>query len=410
MNEININHPRIDTTSPPVFRIREKDLLHDIQLLKNSLSENWGNFIMGYSVKTNSLPWLLAYLKNQDFYAEVVSETEYDLVHRLGFPGNHIIYNGPIKDKKVFETVLIAGGYVNLDSTYELGWMEELSWLYPDHLFSVGLRVNCDIASLCPEEELVEEEGGRFGYCYENGVLQNAIERLHALPNVKVGGLHLHSSTQSRTVEVYGALARMAVKIAKEYHLSLDYVDMGGGYFGGRDDKPDYRDYFKEICKELDTFFNREKTVLIAEPGISLISRATTFETEVIDIKDIRGRKFIVTNGSRVNLNPLVTRHNYPFHAEYISDPSVRSVEPSQWICGATCMEYDRLFEWKYAPALIPGDKIIYDTAGGYTMCLNPLFIHYFPAVIIEQLDGSLYVAREAWTNDEFLQKNHWQQ
>ena len=410
MNELNINHPRIDTTSPPVFRIREKDLLHDIQLLKNSLSENWGNFIMGYSVKTNSLPWLLAYLKNQDFYAEVVSETEYDLVHRLGFPGNHIIYNGPIKDKKVFETVLIAGGYVNLDSTYELGWMEELSWLYPDHLFSVGLRVNCDIASLCPEEELVEEEGGRFGYCYENGVLQNAIERLHALPNVKVGGLHLHSSTQSRTVEVYGALARMAVKIAKEYHLSLDYVDMGGGYFGGRDDKPDYRDYFKEISKELDTFFNREKTVLIAEPGISLISRATTFETEVIDIKDIRGRKFIVTNGSRVNLNPLVTRHSYPFHAEYISDPSVRSVEPSQWICGATCMEYDRLFEWKYAPALIPGDKIIYDTAGGYTMCLNPLFIHYFPAVIIEQLDGSLYVAREAWTNDEFLQKNHWQQ
>ena len=410
MNELNINHPRIYTTSPPVFRIREKDLLHDIQLLKNSLSENWGNFIMGYSVKTNSLPWLLAYLKNQDFYAEVVSETEYDLVHRLGFPGNHIIYNGPIKDKKVFETVLIAGGYVNLDSTYELDWMEELSWLYPDHLFSVGLRVNCDIASLCPEEELVEEEGGRFGYCYENGVLQNAIERLHALPNVKVGGLHLHSSTQSRTVEVYGALARMAVKIAKEYHLSLDYVDMGGGYFGGRDDKPDYRDYFKEISKELDTFFNREKTVLIAEPGISLISRATTFETEVIDIKDIRGRKFIVTNGSRVNLNPLVTRHSYPFHAEYISDPSVRSVEPSQWICGATCMEYDRLFEWKYAPALIPGDKIIYDTAGGYTMCLNPLFIHYFPAVIIEQLDGSLYVAREAWTNDEFLQKNHWQQ
>ena len=408
MNNFHTNHPYMDTTVPPVFRIKERDLLHDIRLLADSLSENWGNYIMGYSVKTNSLPWLLVYLKEQGFYAEVVSETEYDLVHRLGFPGNHIIYNGPIKDKKVFETVLIAGGYVNLDSTYELDWMEELSWLYPDHLFSVGLRVNCDIASLCPEEELVEEEGGRFGYCYENGGLQKAIERLHTLPNVKVGGLHLHSSTQSRTVQVYGALARMAVQIGREYHLSLDYVDMGGGYFGGRDDKPDYRDYFKEICRELSTFFHRDKTVLIAEPGISLISRATTFETVVIDIKDIRGRKFIVTNGSRVNLNPLVTRHSYPFHAEYISDPSVRNIEPSQWVCGATCMEYDRLFEWKYAPALMPGDKIIYDTAGGYTMCLNPLFIHYFPAVIIERLDGSLFTAREAWTNDEFMQKNHW--
>lgn len=401
-----MNH---NTTATPFYRIKESALLYDVNLLKNSLSENWENFVMGYSVKTNSLPWLLNYLRKQGFYAEVVSDTEYDLAHRLGFSGKHIIYNGPIKDKKVFETILIAGGYVNLDSNYELDWMEDLSALYPDTAFRVGVRVNCDIAAICPGEELVEEEGGRFGYCYENGILKAAIDRLNALPNVKVGGLHLHSSTQSRTVEVYSALAGMAVKIAKEYDLSLDYVDMGGGYFGGRDDKPDYRDYFKEICRVLSTHFDKEKTTLIAEPGVSLISRATTFETEVLDIKDIRGRKFVVTNGSRVNLNPLVTRHIYPHHIEYAGDISVRCKERSQWICGATCMEYDRLFEIREDTALVPGDRIIYDTAGGYTMCLNPLFIHYFPTVIVEKLSGELFVAREPWGNEEYLQKNHWQ-
>ena len=405
-----MNHSSINETSvaTPFFRIREKDLLYDIHLLKDSLTVNWGNYVMGYSVKTNSLPWLLVYLKKQGFYAEVVSETEYDLVHRLGFPDNQIIYNGPIKDRKVFEIVLLAGGYVNLDSNYELDWMKDLSRLYPEKVFSVGLRVNCDIASLCPDEELASAEGGRFGYCYENGILQNAIEQLKCLPNVKIGGLHLHSSTQSRTVQVYGALAGMAVRIAKEYQLTLDYVDMGGGYFGGRDDKPDYRDYFPEIAEKLSTYFEKEKTTLIVEPGISLISRATTFETEVIDIKEIRDTKYVVTNGSRVNLNPLVTRHDYPFHTEYVSDPTIRNIEPNQWVCGATCMEYDRLFEWKYAPALVPGDRIVYDTAGGYTMCLNHLFINYVPAVIIEQEDGSIFTARDAWTNDEFLSKNYW--
>ena len=88
--------------------------------------------------------------------------------------------------------------------------------------------MNCDIAALCPNEVLVEEEGGRFGYCYENGKLKEVILRLSALPNVKVAGLHLHSSTQSRTVEVYAALASMAVRIAEEYSLDLSYVDMGG--------------------------------------------------------------------------------------------------------------------------------------------------------------------------------------
>lgn len=338
----------------------------------------------------------------------MVSAEEYDLAHRLDYPGRNIIYNGPIKDKKIFEAVLIAGGYVNLDSSQELVWMEELSALYPAREFSVGLRVNCDIASLCPDEELVEAEGGRFGYCLENGVLEAAIRKLTALPNVKVAGLHLHSSTQSRTVQVYGALAGMAVRIAQEYSLSLSYVDMGGGYFGGRSDKPDYWDYFREICSVLGTYFDREQTTLIAEPGVSLISRATTFETQVLDIKDIRGRKFIVTDGSRVNLNPLVTRHVYPHHIEYCSDISDRPQESSQWICGATCMEYDRLFELVDDTALIPGDKIIYDTAGGYTMCLNPLFIHYFPAVVIEKEDGSCFTARAPWGNDEYLQRNYW--
>lgn len=391
----------------PFFRIREQSLQYDVSLLRQSLADNWGNYIMGYSVKTNSLPWLLNYLKNQGFYAEVVSRMEYDLALRLGFPGRHIIYNGPIKDKKTFEAVLLAGGYINLDSNYELEWMEELSRLYPNRHFRVGLRVNCDLFALCPEEIPATREGGRFGYCYENGILKAAIDRLLRLPNVWAAGLHMHSSTQSRSIKIFGALAKMAVTIAREYNLSLDYVDMGGGYFGGRDDMPDYRDYFQEICKELSLYFDPQKTVLIAEPGVSLISRATTFETSVIDVKDIRDRKYVVTDGSRTNLNPLVTRHVYPHHIEYISDASVRNRETSQWICGATCMEYDKLFEIIDGAALIPGDKIIYDTAGGYTMCLNPLFINYFPAVYIEHADGTVFTARKPWSNEEYLQKSY---
>ena len=393
----------------PFYRVKEKDLLYDINLLKEALTKNWGNFVMGYSVKTNSLPWLLRYLKEHGFYAEVVSDMEYDIAKRLGYTDDRIVYNSPIKDRDVWEQVLLGGGYVNFDSTYELQWIQELSRQYPEREFKVGLRVNCDIGVLCPEEQLVEEEGGRFGYCYENGKLEEAIENIRNLPNVKVAGLHLHSSTQSRTVKVYGALAKMAVKIAKEYKLHLEFIDMGGGYFGGRDDKPNYLHYFDEIGRELKAYFDPEKTKIIAEPGVSLISRAMSFETTVLDIKDIRNRKFIVTDGSRVNLNPLVTRHVYPHHMIYASDTSTRTREKSQWVCGATCMEYDRLFEIIDDVALQPGDKIVYDTAGGYTMCLNPLFIHYFPAIWIEKTDGSLYLAREPWTNDEYMQKYHWE-
>ncbi len=398
----------------PYYYIKEKDLLFDIELLENSLKKYWGNYIMGYSVKTNSLPWLLKYLQKKGFFAEVVSDTEYDLALKLGYNDDTVIYNGPIKDKQVFFKVLENEGYVNLDSNYELDWLEERYACNSKETciggalqkeYAVGLRVNCDISSLCPDEVLVEEDGGRFGYCYENGSLSLAIDRLKALPNVKIAGIHLHSSTQSRSVKVYAALAKMAVKLAKEYDLSLEYVDMGGGYFGGRTDKPDYSHYIPAICAELAKHFKPEATKLIVEPGVSLISRASTFVTSVIDTKDVRGIRYVVTDGSRVNLNPQVTRHIYPHHFELLENIDRKYTE-TQWICGSTCMEYDRLFKIEKEEELVSGDKIIYDTAGGYTICLTPLFIHYFPAVYVEHMDGSLFTARKPWTNTEYMQNN----
>lgn len=394
-----------DMLKTPFYYVKEKDLQYDVDMLRSSLDENWENYIMSYSVKTNNLPWLLLYLKEKGFYAEVVSETEYDLACRLGFENRRIVYNGPIKDRKAFEKVLLAGGYVNMDSSEELAWMEELSFIYPNRKFKVGVRVNFDIARLCPEEDYVEN-GGRFGYCYETGVLKQVIERMNGLGNVMISGLHLHFSSRSRAVSVYEQMARLAIEIAREYELNLDYIDMGGGYFGGLEGKQNYHDYFKAIGAVLHTYFTPEQTKLIVEPGVSLISRAMSFETSVKDVKQIRDVCFVVTDGSRVNLNPLTSRQDYANHIVWQDDAQTRSKRPSQWICGFTCMDSDRLFELKEEAELKPGDRIVYDRAGGYTMCLTPMFIQYSPAVYLERADESIVQLRETWGNEEFLQKN----
>ena len=403
---------RTDREHSLYYLIKESELNKDIELLRGALRDNWGdNSIMGYSVKTNSLPWLLNHLRKEGFYAEVVSDSEYDLARRLGYDADKIIYNGPIKDRAVFKQVIKDGGIVNLDSNYELDWLEEMS--ASSMAIKVGIRINADIASLSPNEELLEEDGGRFGYCLENGTVAQVVERIKAMPNVKLSGLHLHSSTKSRSVEVYGALAKLAVNVARDYNLDIEYIDMGGGYFGGRDDMPNYRDYFGVIARVLSECFSKDKVTLIAEPGVSLVSRASSLITEVIDTKDIRGHRYVVTTGSRVLLNPQVTRHTYPHHIEYMESPTapngLRQPLPSQWICGSTCMEYDRLFEIRDGAELKPGDRVVYDLAGGYTIALSPLFIHYFPKVIIEKITGETFVARDEWTNDEFLMKNHWE-
>ena len=72
-----------------------------------------------------------------------------------------------------------------------------MGMLLPDILHRLVPELDQERMKPILEEVLVEEEGGRFGYCYENGRLEEVISRINRLPNVKVAGLHLHSSTQS---------------------------------------------------------------------------------------------------------------------------------------------------------------------------------------------------------------------
>ena len=398
----------------PYYEIEERKLNADIALLQNALQDGWGvRSVAACSVKTNSLPWLLNHFRQKGLWAEVVSAEEYDLAMRIGFDPARVIYNGPVKNRRVFEKVLTDGGLVNLDSSEELEWLEEMGRKIPDVPpgIRIGLRVNVNFRTLVPTEVPAEEEGSRFGYCEENGRLAEVIRRLRKLPWVEIAGLHLHSSTRSRSVTAYAAVAAFAVRLAGKYQLTdLSYIDMGGGYSGGVPGKPAFRDSVPAIAGELKKRFDPARVALILEPGVSMVSSSFSFVTSVRDVKRIGEHVYVVTDGSRVNLNPQVTRRWYPHHFAYQAGGKERNILPSQMICGATCMEYDRLFEEKNAPELKTGDRVIYDLAGGYTVCLTPLFIHYFPAVLVQKEDGTVYTAREPWTNDEFLAKNHWEE
>ena len=397
-------YSHMENLKTPYFVIDEEILQRYYKMLTDSLSANWDNYLVGYSFKTNSLPWLVAFVKEQGAYAEVVSEDEYLLARHLGYTAGQIIYNGPYKQETSFRDVLLAGGYVNLDSKQELDWLEKLASEFPQRRFPVGIRANFDLEKMCPGETTMGEESGRFGFCYETGQFAVALQRLRKMHNVTVAGLHLHSSSKSRSVGIFRAIARMACKLQKEFDLSLSYVDLGGGYCGGMVGRPEYPDYFPVVSKELSQCFSPEQTKLIVEPGISLISKCTTFVTSVYDTRDIKGTRYVMTDGSRFNIDATMIKSSHLFHVQKAGgQANKRPVLSKQVISGFTCMECDRIFTYEDAPELYPGDRIIYENVGGYTMSLNPLFIQYFPAVYIQR-NGELLQVRRKWTPADYVQ------
>lgn len=383
----------------PYYLLHKELLDEGIEKLNQARKQYWPNSIVGYSFKTNSLPWVVSYMKKQGYYAEVVSEDEYHLAEYLGY--DQIIYNGPVKGQESFLRACRAGQIVNLDAEREIRWLEEAA--VDGKTINVGVRVNFDLESMCPGEASGGEEGGRFGFSYETGAFAEVLERLGKIQVVKVTGIHLHCSSKTRSLNIYKAIAEMACRIRKEYQLKLSYVDVGGGYFGGLANKPQYEDYLREMSEILREEFNPEETTLIVEPGTSLICPPIDYVTSVTDIKQTNRNYFVVTDGSRIHVDPLMAKKSYFYHLE--CQDETRPTAERQVISGFTCMENDRLFELKGYSALQEGDRIIYEKVGAYTMCLAPLFIGYYPPVYLED-QGKISCIREKWGVKEYTSQS----
>lgn len=384
----------------PCFVVDEAAFEQNIMDFRRVLGKYFCNSIIGYSFKTNSLPYFIFMASQLGCYAETVSDTEYVLARRMGYKADKIIYNGPVKGKEQFFEAFRNRSIINIDSAREVEWLKELSDRGVKG--SIGIRVNMDLEMALPGQTAMGESGGRFGFCVENGKLAETVRAIKDIEGISIGGLHMHVSSKSKSIEVYKELAQKACEIAVDEELTLQYLDIGGGFFGGGDGGSAYENYVSAIYDVLKK--NRmEKITLIVEPGASVVADTVDYVTEVIDVKETNRSRFVITDGTRLHIDPFFHKTSY----KYSVFTQTQQICRKQVLCGYTCMEKDRLTELVEKEALLPGDRVIYHVSGAYTMCFNPLFIEYLP-VVYGKRNGEYEILREKWGVEEYLQKCKW--
>lgn len=345
----------------------------------DAFEEAWGGRVeYGYSVKTNHDAGLMKYAHAKlGWFIETVSPDELELAFNLGFDAENIIFNGPCKCSRqdALINAIRGGAYVNLDN------LDDVSFVC-GHVSDVrdasriGIRVNYNLEAECPGETTAGESVSRFGIDVENKDFARAVDMLRSA-GIEPAGLHMHTSTRSRSAAVFTSLARKAAQLVNDYGLKLHFVDMGGGYFGGQkvEGKPSMEQYAQVITRELKKALNPEMTTLILEPGASVIATSVTYETSVLSVRDIRGTKIVTMDGTLLHVNPFMAHRNQPYSTSLIVDYDARPVEEHQIICGCTCMENDRFADEYSVRRLEPGDVLSFRFAGAYTMAFNSNFI-----------------------------------
>ena len=378
----------------PYFLIREDLLAENMAGFRSALNKLWPNSIIAYSVKTNSLPWILNWMNEHDVYAEVVSDEEYRLAVLSGYSADNIVFNGPIKSDAYLKMALKEGAIVNIDSHHELEYIKKEMPVIQD---AIGIRVNIDPSIFDVNDVGYQEDGFRFGFSSENGEFQKAVKTITETYGNVLFGLHMHVNSITRSVNVYKAIARYAARLIVENDINPSYIDIGGGFFGGVPGKTTPEEYISEIKKELEGVIDISKTALIIEPGSAAIGSAIELHTSVIDVKDTIHGRIVTTDGSRIHVDPLWLKKGYMYTTDSVREPHQRQV-----ICGYTCMDHDRLMVIENKPELYVGDHITYHRVGNYTVTFGGPFIRPYPPVYCQSGDKIKEVRRQMSMEDYY--------
>lgn len=372
----------------PCYVYDEAELSGNLLAFLDAAKSIWpyGDVDLGISVKTAPIAGLVSYAKECGYQAEVVSDEEYRLALNAGFHDHEIIFNGPIKGREALERAINGHAMVNLDSKREIRWVKELASHGID--CKVGLRINFDLESACPGETSSHGEPARFGFCFEDGSLTEAVSELRK-SGIEPIGLHAHFSTETHSLKVYSAICDAVCRIAEHETLrSLDYIDIGGGFYGGGDNRSVYSDYVRCISEGLRPLCEKRPMRLVLEPGGSVLATAGSLLGRVIDVKTVREARYIVTELSKLHLNSTLFNRR-SFSCAVITEDNKKKL-PVQTICGFTCMEMDRIVDLIDQPELSEGDIVQIKNAGAYAASFAPrLFIKSAPEVYLRRRDGS---------------------
>ena len=355
----------------PCFIVDVDDFKNNIRRFQNALKEYYKNSIVSYSVKTNSLPLLLDIANREDCFCEVVSYDEFHLAVKMGVDMQHIVYNGPLKDEATLLAAVNHGAYVNIETQREIDWLIQNEIKDSNHL---GIRLNIDLDEISPKDAKEGEGNSRFGFSYKNGEFQSAVSKLED-HGIKINGIHIHRTSATRSLNVYKNICEYVSSVIKEIGLELQYIDIGGGFYGNYKGKPDYIDYVKVISEHLHV---KNDSTVIVEPGNALVASSIQFLTSVIDKKDIDDTAILVTDESRIDIDPFFHKKTYQYEV-FTQQKEIAAVP--QKIVGCTCLENDILMILPSERKLQVGDQICFHDQGAYTMTLTPNFIRLLPRV-----------------------------
>ena len=359
---------------------------YDMELFRRTVdeaaraAEKWG-IVVHYSIKANSEPRLLAYIRRRGFGVDCVSGNELAFALEQGFDPSKIVFAGVGKTDEELLIGLRAGiASFNCESVEEVVRLNELAGEYGLEA-NISLRVNPDVDAHTHKFITTGLETDKFGIPRRD--VDKVIAMLKGNDRLNFKGLHFHIGSQILDVEgVFTSECQSANDIVKHFEsegLHVRNIDLGGGLGIDYEDPdlhpvPDFDGWFRVLRTRTRCSGDQQ---LHVEPGRSLVGQCGSLVSRVIFVKRGESRTFVIAD---TGLNDLLRPALYgAYHkVENLTSTSVQMA--SYEIVGPICESSDVIGEDRLLPLTQRGDILAIRSAGAYGATMSSHYNMRTPA------------------------------
>lgn len=399
----------------PLYVFDETTIRAQCRRYAGTLSAEHPRGQVAYAGKAG-LNWaLLQIIREEGLALDVVSAGELQLALWAGFPPERIHLHGNNKSPDELALALEAGiGAIVIDNFLEIELLAELTAGRATS-FPVLLRLNPGIDVHTHAYRKTGILDSKFGLSIETGDAGRAVERIVALPGLRLEGYHAHIGSQIFEVEPFvatvDALFDFAARMRDRFGIVPEEIAPGGGfgiqYEAGDADMPvnGYAGAMARAAVSAAARHDFPDPRLTIEPGRSIVGQAGVALYALGAEKEIPGvRTYVSVDGGMAdNIRPAL--YGAVYSAELVSRPSAGTLRPYT-IAGKFCESGDVLIDRVDLPPFKQGELLAVPAAGAYCLAMASNYNMALRPAVVFAADGVARLVQRRETFDDLVARD----
>ncbi|NER78224.1 MAG: hypothetical protein F6K42_01345 [Leptolyngbya sp. SIO1D8] len=419
-NLVNVKQFPIEQCETPLYFYDFDKIEYQMNCIANSLPEN---FKIHYTLKANSNLAICSHLASLGASADISSIGELLVAIKAGFSPQNILFTGPGKTKQELAFALQQGVSLivieSLNEAYRLNYLAAEYGIKQNILIRINplyrTQNSCEIRqknSSCSAKidssssiQLISQSASKFGVDEE--IALEIISRITSLENITLKGIHIFTESNLLDYQQLVASCQNTINIAnrlKEKGYPISIVDFGGGIgvpYNNIDAEFDVKEFGQQM--QLISDDNPYQYNYIFELGRYLVCESGSYITEIVDIKESQGKKFLILDGGVHQLFRTSAMMEASKFMDILGKERVTTERVT--LAGKLPTPLDIISEDVEVPCNVEiGDRIVIYNCGayGFNHSLTNFALHNYPAEIAYH-KGEVKVIRISGKAEDFL-------